>query len=99
MKLRSSFCALITAALFVGSTRLAVNAEHELLPLQSLAVRICGEGHPFPTSRLFDYFELDVPFLILTVGSEMTAAPVSQCRNFRTVEIESFYLCSAIVAP
>lgn len=92
MKRHFRFGILIVATLVFGSARLPLNAQVEPLSLQSLAETICGEGQPFPTSELFNLFELEVPFLMLTDGPEMMATPAPQCQNFRPVEIEQFYL-------
>src|SRR4029077_3152669 len=79
----------ITACL-MGS-RVPAPAE-ERASLQSVAETICELGAPFPTSKLFELFELEVPFLILTEGPELLAAAASPCSNFRPDNTKSFYL-------
>lgn len=90
MKRYFRFGAFIIVALIVGLAGPSLNADQK--SLQSLAETICAEGHPFPTSKLFELFELEVPFLILTDGPEMMAAPAPQCRNFQPAENEAFFL-------
>ena len=90
MKQHFTISALIAAACLVGSLVSVPAAQQE--PLQPLAETICDLGTPFPTSRVFELFELEVPFLILTDGPEMLAAPAIQCHNFRPAKAEPFYL-------
>jgi hypothetical protein len=90
MKQHFTLSALFVAACLVGSLVSVPAAEQR--PLQPLAETVCEEGTPFPTSKLFELFELEVPFLILTEGPEMLAAPAIQCRNFRPAEAKSFFL-------
>jgi hypothetical protein len=90
MKQHFTLSALIVAACLVGSLVPAPAAKRE--PLQLLAETICEQGTPFPTSKLFELFELEIPFLIMTEGPEMLTAPAIQCRNFRPAEAESFFL-------
>ena len=90
MKRHLQFGVFIVAALIIGLPGPSLNADQK--PLQSLAETICAEGQPFPTSKLFELFELEIPFLILTDGPEMMAAPASQCRNYQPAENEAFFL-------
>lgn len=80
----------IIVALIVGFSGRPLNADQE--PLQSLADTICAEGYPFPTSKLFELFELEIPFLISTDGAEMMAAPAQQCQNFHPASYEAFFM-------
>jgi hypothetical protein len=90
MKQNFTLNALIIATCLVGS--LVPTLATERAPLQPMAESICEQGTPFPTSKLFELFELKIPFLILTEGPEMLAAPAIQCHNFHPAETESFFL-------
>ena len=90
MKQHLTFSAFIVAACLVGSLVPVSTAERE--PLQPLAEMMCEQGTPFPTSKVFELFALEVPFLILTEGPEMVAAPAIQCRNFRPAKTAPFFL-------
>jgi hypothetical protein len=90
MKQHFTFSALIVAACLVGSVVPVPAAGPQ--PLRPLAEMICEQGAPFPTSKLFELFGLEVPFLILTEGWEMVAAPAIQCHNFRPAKAEPFFL-------
>lgn len=90
MKRYLAFGTLIVAACLIGSPTQPLAAEQA--PLQPLAEIICSQGAPFPASKLFELFELQVPFLILTDGAEMLAASAIQCSDFRPAEGEPFYL-------
>lgn len=90
MKQKFALSALFVAAGLMGSLFLATAAERK--PLQPLAEMICEQGMPFPSSELFELFELEIPFLMLMEGPDMMAMPASQCRNFRPAENEPFFL-------
>jgi hypothetical protein len=91
MKSHFAFYALFIAALLTGSADRSAVAE-KTRSLQPLAETICEIGTPIPTSKLFDLFELEVPFLITTDGPAMLAVQATQCPNYRPANIEDIVL-------
>ncbi len=85
------FYALLVVAFLALSPNRSALAEKKR-SFQPLAETICETGTPVPTSKLFDLFELKVPFLTITDGSEMLAVQAIQCVTCRPDNIEGFFM-------
>ena len=91
MKPHFAFYALFIAAFLAASPNRSALAE-KTRSFQPLAESICEIGTSAPTSKLFDLFELEVPFLTITDGPEMLAVQAIQCLTCRPDNVEGFVI-------
>ena len=85
------FLLCLVAAVGTGGVFIAAPAADDA-PLRPVAELICSHGKRFPTSDLFEMLELDIPFLMIADGSEMLAAPASQCQFLESIAVPRSFI-------